>query len=292
MIVKATPDSDDAASGRACLVVLSGAEIGREITIQDCPVIVGRSAAAQIYVNAVSVSRRHARIDFREEGDQGYHMLSDLASSNGTFVNGAPAANTPIHHGDRIRMGDIIFKFIVQDDVETRFHKDIHRLIHYDQLTGLLTMEAFRGEIEAQIRRHEAGGVFALAMTDLDGLKKVNDTHGHLAGRMVIREMGAIIRRTLRAQDAAGLYGGDECIIIYPESKIETAAEVAEKLRAAIADFDFDYQGNGFRISISQGLAEWPRDGKTPEALIAAADRALYRAKAEGRNRVCLAETA
>jgi diguanylate cyclase (GGDEF)-like protein len=121
-------------------------------------------------------------------------------------------------------------------------------------------------------------------MTDLDGLKKVNDTYGHLAGRMVVREMGGMLRRLLRENDVPALYGGDETIIIFPETPIDEATRVAEEIRLAFESRTFEFRGKTFNLSISQGLAEWPRHGQTGEEIISAADSALYAAKAAGRN--------
>lgn len=121
-------------------------------------------------------------------------------------------------------------------------------------------------------------------------MKRVNDTYGHLAGRGVVREMGEMMRGAIREEDCAGLYGGDEAIVMYRDATIPAAREIAEGLRKTIEARKFERDGATFGVTISQGLAEWPRHGKTAEALIAAADRALYAAKQAGRNRVCTAD--
>ncbi|HPC15419.1 MAG TPA: GGDEF domain-containing protein [Candidatus Hydrogenedentes bacterium] len=269
---------------KAALVVLSGWEIGHEITLAEDSYVLGRGRQARVRIAAPSVSREHARIIrvSAEEGDE--FEITDLGSSNGTFVNDEPVATSRLRHGDKIRMGDVLFKFVLQDEADARFYDDLRQLIHYDQLTGLLKMDAFKRELDAEIHRDGARRLLSLAMTDLDGLKKVNDTHGHLAGRMVVREMGAMIRHSIRKQDRAGLYGGDEAIIFFPETPLDEAIAVAEGLRTTIQQRTFDFHGATFRVSISQGLAEWPRHGETIEQLIHAADGALYAAKAAGRN--------
>lgn len=269
---------------KAALVVLAGWEIGQEIALSDDSYVFGRSAQASVRISAPSVSREHARITRISEEDGDAFLIADLQSSNGTRLNNEPIQTARLRNGDKIQMGDVLFKFVLQDEADVRFYNDLHKLIHYDQLTGLLKMDAFKRELDAEFHREEAKQVLTLAMTDLDGLKKVNDTHGHLAGRMVIREMGAIMRHALREQDRAGLYGGDEAIIFFPETSIEEAHAVAERLRVAIEQRTFDFHGKAFHVSISQGLAEWPRQGQTVEQLIAAADGALYAAKAAGRN--------
>lgn len=275
---------------RASLIVLSGWEIGREIDVSDCPVVLGRSLSAGAFVNATSVSRRHARIDRVLEGEDEHFTVTDLNSSNGTLVNNLPATCVQLHDGDKIRMGDVLFKFVLQDTIDAQFHQEVHRLIHYDQLTGLLTMDTFRWRLDSVIQRSGQRRPFALAMTDLDGLKRVNDTYGHLAGRMVVQEMGAMMRQTLRGDDLAALYGGDEAIILYPDTSLGEAQAVAETLRKMIEARVFEHQGHTFGVTISQGLAEWPRHADSAEKLIAAADRALYAAKSAGRNCVRTAD--
>jgi diguanylate cyclase (GGDEF)-like protein len=112
----------------------------------------------------------------------------------------------------------------------------------------------------------------------------VNDTHGHLAGRRLVQEMGVILREVLRPGDLAGLYGGDEALVVYRGTRLAEALEVAEHLRATVEARQVRQGDAVFSVTISQGLAEWPRHGREPEALVAAADRALYAAKAAGRN--------
>lgn len=273
---------------KASLIMLSGSEIGREIELGGAEMVLGRSPVAHTTIGDPSISRSHAKINHMLEGDGEYFEITDLGSRNGTQINGIRVSQARLCNGDKVQLGDVVLKFVVQDALDAQFYKEIHRRIHYDQLTGLLTMDAFRRQLDSDID-HKDAPPFTLAMTDLDGLKRVNDTYGHLAGRMVIREMGATLRRLLREQDRAGLYGGDETIIFYGEAPIASACEVAEAIRSAFEARVFEFRGQTFRITISQGLAEWPRDGQTAEQLIAAADKALYAAKAAGRNRVCCA---
>ena len=254
--------------------------------------VLGRSSSADAYINSASVSRRHAQIDAVKDGDEEYYTLTDLGSSNGTLVNSQPAQHARLHPGDRILMGDVLLKFLLRDGVDAQYHQEVHRLIHYDQLTGLLTMEAFRGRMETIIHRSKSTRPFSLAMTDLDGLKRVNDTHGHLAGRMIVREMGSMMRETIRPKDLAALYGGDEAVIVFTNAQLEEATAVAQRLRSTIEARVFEHEGNDFQVTISQGLAEWPRHGESLRELIATADRALYKAKASGRNCVVSADDA
>lgn len=269
---------------RASLIVLAGWEIGKEIEVSTKSMILGRSVDCDTCINSPSVSRQHAQIELVEEGEERFFRVTDLGSSNGTHVNNTRTATTRLHDGDKVKMGDVLFKFVIQDEIDSQFHQHVHRLIHYDQLTGLLTMEAFRTRLEEELRLARPGMNFCLAMTDLDGLKKVNDTYGHLAGRMVVGGMGRLILESVRPEDHAGLYGGDEAIVLFPNAGLDEAIEIAETLRAAVEACPFEHNGQAVRVTISQGLAEYPSHGSTPEALIGAADRALYAAKAAGRN--------
>lgn len=280
-----------ASAARASLIVLDGWEIGKEIEIATNSVVLGRAVDCDVCVNAPSVSRQHAQIELVEEGEDRYFRVTDLGSSNGVMVNNTRTPSTRLENGDKVKLGDVLFKFVLQDEVDSKFHHQVHRLIHYDQLTGLMTMDAFRERLVHTIRQSEQGLCFTLAMTDLDGLKVVNDTHGHLAGRMVIQTMGSILRESIRESDCAGLYGGDEAIILYPNTPATEASNLAEQIRLAIINHVFVHEGNEVNVSISQGLAEFPTHGTTPEALISAADRALYAAKAAGRNCVRVAPT-
>jgi diguanylate cyclase (GGDEF)-like protein len=265
----------------ARLIVLSGWEIGRVVELTPGKTIIGRSEEADVMIPEPLISRRHARVlHLRVDGNDLYEV-SDLGSSNGTFVNHSSVQHSSLVDGDTLQIGPVLFKFVVRDETEGAFYRDVHRLIHYDQLTGLLTMDSFLRRVRPELLRTT---VLTLAMTDLDGLKRVNDTFGHLAGRMVVREMGVMFRSVLRTCDVAGLYGGDEAIIAFPETDLGDAALLAEQLRTTVAEHRFEHDGNEFSVTISQGLAQCPEHGKTAEELIRAADGALYAAKAAGRN--------
>ncbi|HOJ32409.1 MAG TPA: GGDEF domain-containing protein [Candidatus Hydrogenedentes bacterium] len=269
---------------RASLIVVTGGEIGREYEVVGDEVVIGRCDTADIRINSRLVSRRHAAIRRITEKNMERYVVVDLESMNGTLLNNNPVKSAELQEGDKIQIGEVVFKFGYQDAFDAQFHKEIHRLIHYDRLTGLMTMESFRRVLEDTIHCAQPGEVFTLAMTDLDGLKRVNDTYGHLAGRMVVEAMGQMIRDTLRSTDIPALYGGDETVILYAKTGLEEACEVAERLRHVIKSRTFQYNEHTFGVTISQGLAQWPTHGATPERIIAAADAALYRAKAAGRN--------
>jgi diguanylate cyclase (GGDEF)-like protein len=161
-----------------------------------------------------------------------------------------------------------------------------------DELTGLLSRrELFRRaeqEIERAIRyRHN----LAVLMIDIDHFKGVNDTFGHLAGDQVLRSLGRVCQENMRLVDVVGRYGGEEILILMPETTAEQAFNAAERLRKQVEEMIETADGSEIRITVSIGVAGLPKDaGLTLEAQILRADTALFAAKALGRNRVWLAE--
>ena len=133
-----------------------------------------------------------------------------------------------------------------------------------------------------------------LAVIDADHFKQLNDTHGHPAGDVVLKKIGALLRDTFRQSDTAGRYGGEEFVVILPETDIETALRKVEALRERVAATPIDLapHGKSVQLTISAGLASFPQDGRDAERLFAAADERMFEAKRAGRNRVLAAHEA
>lgn len=164
------------------------------------------------------------------------------------------------------------------------------RLARFDPLTGLYNRAHFFTELEREIRLSQrAGRTFALVMMDVDGLKPVNDEFGHHYGDRLLTGVTGVIRNTVRATDTPARYGGDEFLVLLPETDAAGAYVVAEKLRHDIAAFAIQVSDRTIRTSVSVGLVTYPEDGTTADALITSADAALYEAKRGGRNRVAAA---
>ena len=133
----------------------------------------------------------------------------------------------------------------------------------------------------------------ALLMVDIDHFKRVNDHYGHLAGDHVLRHIVGVLRQRLRASDVLGRYGGEEFMVLLPSTDLHGAAQLAEQLRQAVQAAPCEWQGQRIPFTVSIGVAasaDTPADpSRTSEALLQAADQALYRAKDDGRNRVAVA---
>jgi two-component system, cell cycle response regulator len=123
-------------------------------------------------------------------------------------------------------------------------------------------------------------------MMDLDGIKPINDTHGHLFGAYVIGESGRVIGRVLDKRGFASRFGGDEYIAALPGDTLEASRAIGEEIRAAIGAFPFEREGVPLRPGISVGVAAFPENASDAEGLLKCADEALYRAKRAGKNRV------
>ncbi|HEX6372553.1 MAG TPA: GGDEF domain-containing protein [Longimicrobium sp.] len=169
---------------------------------------------------------------------------------------------------------------------------ELSRLVYTDPLTGLPNRRHFTERFEAEVARVvRYGGSFTLGVLDCDHFKDYNDQHGHPAGDDALRELGMLLREQLRASDSVARLGGEEFAVLMVGADPAMAGMVAERLRARIAGHVFGATGDTLTVSI--GLASAPEDAKTPDLLFCLADRALYAAKAQGRNRVALAaETA
>jgi diguanylate cyclase (GGDEF)-like protein len=172
-----------------------------------------------------------------------------------------------------------------------RLHRLVERQASTDGLTDLANRRHFEEALVAEISRSERfGGMLALVLADLDDFKQVNDRYGHQTGDDVLRSFADVLRETVRDIDLAARYGGEEFAVLLPQTDLEGAERLAERLREAIASRRLTLEpGATFAVTSSFGVASFPA-ASTPAALFAAADEALYRAKSEGKNRVVCAD--
>jgi diguanylate cyclase (GGDEF)-like protein/putative nucleotidyltransferase with HDIG domain len=160
---------------------------------------------------------------------------------------------------------------------------------HADELTGLLTHGFFHRRVDEEISRcSRFGNIFSILFMDLDLFKSYNDAFGHIAGDRILKEIAGCIRMSIRSIDIPCRYGGDEFGVVLPGSSIDDAYDVAERIRKTI---ESRMDSLGIAITCSIGVASWPTSGATKEALLLAADSALYWSKRSGRNRVSLASS-
>jgi diguanylate cyclase (GGDEF)-like protein len=167
---------------------------------------------------------------------------------------------------------------------------ETERLAVTDGLTGLFNHRYFQDRLERSLgRARELSQPLTLLMIDIDYFKQYNDLNGHIAGDVALRELAAILRRSVKREDVVARYGGEEFAMVLLNTEKDSGGKVAERLRREVESVDFPNQQvlPGGHLTISIGLATSPQDGAERAGLIARADQALYCAKRAGRNRVC-----
>jgi diguanylate cyclase (GGDEF)-like protein len=282
------PEKKTGATGEACLVNLHppGPDIGRRIPLVNPQYIVGRDTDAGFVVSRSSVSRQHARL-FRD--DEGNWFVEDLNSTNGTFVNEVRLTRSQqLTDSDQVRFGDAIYKFLSGSNIESAYHEAIHNMAIQDGMTGIHNKRFFMEFLEREIAvasRH--GHPLTLVMFDVDHFKKVNDTHGHLAGDAVLKDLSQRIRPRIRREDLFARYGGEEFACVLPSTALAGGIVFAEHLRTLIEEKPCQFDGTSIAFTISLGVTTLHREtGVDPLGLIKRADENLYAAKRGGRNRV------
>jgi diguanylate cyclase (GGDEF)-like protein len=277
-------------------MVITGGNVGSMFKLPTSDAVIGRSQHAAVRLFDDGVSRNHARIGV-EDGEL---WVEDLDSRNGTFVNGVRIrARSRLRDGDKIQIGrTTVLKFSYQDALDESFHEQLLQSALRDGLTKLFNKRYLMDRLDGEIkfaRRHRVP--LTVLLLDLDHFKAVNDQHGHLAGDAVLVNVAGIVQRAVRNEDVVARFGGEELAIVLRAIPIADALLLAERLRRLIeqtptrigggAAGEADDGGADVRVTVSIGVAGYPEvDAAEPDALFAAADQALYRAKRDGRNRV------
>lgn len=270
----------------ACLIEIQGAHVGRRTLLDKDEIVIGRAKDVDVPLDEESVSRRHAILRKREQG----FLIEDQNSKNGTFVNDRKCPETMLKDQDVIGIGKTFFKFIAGDSPELSYHEELHRLALLDPMLGILNKRCFLEYLDQMHKRARiAGTEFALLLLDIDHFKYVNDTYGHGVGDRVLVEVSQVVKANLRGDDLFGRVGGEEFAILLPQTGVEQARWVAEKLRRAIETLLIIHDNTHIVVTTSLGIALFdPDEAASPRLLLEQADGALYRAKHLGRNRVFL----
>ena len=274
----------------AYLIVLAGSRVGEMIRVGD-RLTIGRGSGADFRVDDTGVSKEHVAL---EVGPDGAVIATDLESRNGTFINGRrlDRQHAELRDGDKIHVGSTtILKFSFADQLDESFQQQMYDAALRDQLTGLFNRRRLLDQLEAEVSfssRH--GTSFSLILLDIDHFKRFNDDHGHLVGDQVLRGVGALLKRTIRREDVAARYGGEEFAVLCRATPPERATTIAERIRTELERERFAVGKTSLSVTISAGIAGLPEPTiENAKQLIEAADKALYQAKADGRNCVRLA---
>lgn len=273
-------------SAKACLVIIYGADLGRRVVLDGNPIEIGRSLKCELSLDQESVSRHHARITW----DGHRYRLVDLSSTNGSYVNDELAHERVLRDGDQLKIGRTILKFLWGDSVETEYHEVIYKLMTFDGLTQVHNKRFFHETLEREVSRAARyRRPMSLVLFDIDHFKRVNDTHGHLAGDALLRQLATKVRDQIRREDVFARVGGEEFAILLPEIEQAGAVQFAEKIRRISEISTFRFEDVLIGVTLSLGVARLASDTKSGEELYRLADEALYSAKQTGRNRVMIA---
>jgi two-component system cell cycle response regulator len=245
---------------------------------------IGRDRECDLQLEDTDVSRKHAIIDVIA----GEYMIIDQGSTNGLMVNDKRIERSQLRSGDQVRLGKTILKFLRGDNVEMQYHETVYSMMINDGLTGIpnkrYLLEALQREL-TRSQRHSRP--LSLVVMDIDHFKKINDTFGHLAGDVVLRELAGRVRKTIRRDEVFARYGGEEFVALLPESSLEEAAEFAERIRMLAAKDPVLVEKERIAITVSLGVAHTAGEGNiSADEFFKRADHKLYQAKADGRNRV------
>ena len=252
---------------------------------EDTSILGSDPFRADLVVRDVEVEPMQAKV--LADHQSGEYILQNLGGE--TSVNGQRVEKPrSLECGDRIFVGNSVLEFIEQDHLREHFHRNIQRLINQDHLTGLLAKNRFDEQFEHSLEFvRERDLPLSVLMSDIDNLKKINDSYGHLLGEFTVAEIGRLIQESLDSEDSyATRFGGDEYEIVLPNLTKSAAVEVAERIRGRIEDYVFEHNSVLANPTLSLGVATYPEDGDDRSELTRAADEALYRAKAAGGNAV------
>jgi diguanylate cyclase (GGDEF)-like protein len=271
-----------------CLVLIhtDGPDLGKRYDLHGKSIAIGRDPASDIFIDEDTASRRHARI----EKTTNQTLLLDLGSTNGTYLNDnriPPDMPVKLSEGDRVKVGRSIFKYLAGNIIETLYYEEIHKMAIMDGLTGLFNKRYFMETVDREIsraRRHERS--LSLIMFDIDHFKNVNDTYGHLAGDHILKELSEIIKSRVRREEVVARYGGEELVVLMPETDIDGAFQLAEQIRARVQSHDFVFSKKKINLTVSGGVAAAEEARYDMMDFIQLADERLYEAKNSGRNLV------
>ncbi len=250
-----------------------------------------REKAPQLAIHPLSKKKSFLQKNILGRKDRyNIHLFSPLVVKDkleGVVAVGMDTAEQP--EPSRIHTLETLTHQVATVLENAQLYEKVELLSITDGLTRLFNHRHFRTKLTEDISRaRRYGYLLSLVMFDIDHFKKVNDTYGHPQGDIVLKEIAGLLKKNLRAGDIAARYGGEEFVVIYPHTGLDATATAAERLRTLVENHPFPGEDGPLKVTISLGVATFPSSKVTDEdSLISQADKQLYRAKYEGRNRVC-----
>ena len=270
----------------AALMVVGGELNGTLFDLNQKEVSVGRNPDNQIPLEFNGISRYHFKIVEVSKG----HQLIDHKSKNGTFLNNKKLEEDQLlKKGDIIKLGAICLKYLPKGDPERLAYDQLSLNANTDGHTGCYNKTYFNNVLELQVKKSRLKGTpLSLIIFDLDHFKKLNDTYGHNAGDFVLKKLADLIHQhgTRKNHDTFARYGGEEFCLLLPETNIKQAYEIAQRLRQLVEEYKFIYDNKELPVTASMGIADYREGVFDGNDLFKRADKAVYKSKETGRNKV------
>ena len=267
----------------AKLTITQGEGVGREIELRDTPLIVGRSSESDLRLLNRAVSRLHCRVWRDATGD----WLRDLNSTNRTYLNERPVVEARLKDGDNIMVGGTVLQFGEQRSVDGDAQNQLYDLVTHDGLTGLFNRRHFETLLDQEIARsRRRGHQFVVASLELDHLGEIRDRQGVSAGDELLKRCARLLQLELREEDIKARLGDGEFAVMLPETPIDEALPLLDRLRLRVGGSEFNVGGVVVTTTLSAGATLWTKYVASRDQLLKSLDGALYKARHGGRNRV------
>ncbi|MFH1807321.1 MAG: GGDEF domain-containing protein [Pseudomonadota bacterium] len=267
-------------AGDACLIVIYGEDLGRKYSLGQGQISIGRSARCDVQIDQEAISRQHAKI----VAAFGETVISDLGSTNGSYVNDELIDQATLQDGDLVKIGRTIFKYLSGSNIEQSYHEEIYRLTTIDGLTQVHNKRYLMEQLEREIsraRRYQRP--FALVVFDVDNFAQVNHGFGHLAGDAVLAQLARMVNQSSRRHDIVARIEAEQFAVALPEIDLKAARIFAERVRSMVHRSTFTFEEAAIRVTLSMGVAAMGEE-TGPSELMSAVNENLSLAKTRGGN--------
>jgi len=221
-------EGEESAAKRPCLIMIKGDFIGQVYELSKDVTMIGRSDDVDLVLSDISISRKHAMVVDRVDG----FNISDLGSTNGCWVNRDRVTEpTKLEEGDKVTLGEVVFKFTFQDDDDTQYHMLLRNMAIKDGLTRIYNKRYFSEVLEKEFEFNKRNRVgLVLVIFDIDHFKQINDRYGHGVGDEALQRIGELLLNQCRPYDSVYRFGGDEFAVIFGQTDGPGAVVAAERI--------------------------------------------------------------
>ena len=256
------------AVGPACLVEVYGDQVGRRLDLESGVQVLGRVPESDIVVAHPSVSRQHARITYAPSG----YTVTDLGSTNGTFVDDNPVREGPLYHGCFLKVGTAVFRLLATTDLDEAYAAEVRRMSRLDGLTRTMRRRAFCEVVDAWV---DCQLPVAVVLLVIDRFDELRDRFGDLAAQNVLSLVASVLRKRSRSTDVIGLVGDSAFALLLTDLDSVSAKDVADKLRRHVALSSFRYADTTVPIYLRASVAMAGGSGSRGDHLLARAAKDL-----------------